>query len=481
MDPGHHITTRAAALSTGSAVRCPATDTGRDKLIPYPVMSANARETSQFVPSTLARPFRMVFVALTIRIAVSAAMVPEFLDSFRDHWHFGWEMGQIARSICQGHGFSSPFFDPSGATAMLPPAYPYLIAGCMKLFGGYTVASAMAILSLNSIFASVTVLPIYFLARRIFDERVAVIAGWTWVFFPYSIYLSGGRIYSDALTCLLASLLWLQTLRLRDSRATGDWLLWGALWGLAGLVSPALLGPLPFLAIWLCVQRRKAKLAWLLPGLLAVCAFLAVTAPWTVRNYRTFHRVIPLRDGFWMEVHVGYNGDTSDVTPDSAHPTTSPSEYALWQRLGEIGYMDAKKAEALAFITQHPRFAVWMTARHFVNTWTGFWSLEPNFLAKEPFHIPNIFLTTAITLLLLGGLRFAWSEEKGQDVFPLVLILVTYPLVYYVTHSSMDYRHPLDPIIVIMSSYCVLEWRRHLATKAAQRDALSVGITRPTP
>ena len=55
-------------------------------------------------------------------------MVPEFLDPYRDHWHFGWEMGRIARSIVEGHGFSSPFFDPSGPTAMLPPAYPYLVA-----------------------------------------------------------------------------------------------------------------------------------------------------------------------------------------------------------------------------------------------------------------------------------------------------------------------------------------------------------------
>ena len=42
-----------------------------------------------------------------------------------------------------------------------------------------------------------------------------------------------------------------------------------------------------------------------------------------------------------------YNGDTSDVTPDSAHPTTSPIEYAQWRRLGEIGFMDAKKVEAI--------------------------------------------------------------------------------------------------------------------------------------
>lgn len=407
--------------------------------------------------------YSMFFVALGIRIAVSAVMVPEFLDPYRDHWHFGWEMGRIARNICEGRGFSSPFFDPSGPTAMLPPAYPYLVALCMKLFGGFTVATTMAVLTLNSLFASLTVIPVYFLAKRVLDERTALVSGWTWAFFPYSIYLAGGRIYSDALTCLIAALLWLQTLRLKDSSTIRDWLVWGALWGAAGLVSPVLLGPLPFLAIWLAMKRSRAGRPWLLPGVLAACVLVAIVAPWTLRNYRAFHRFIPLRDGFWMEVHVGYNGDTSDVTPDSAHPTTSPVEYAEWRRLGEIGFMDAKKAQAIRYIDAHPGFFAWVTARHVLNMWTGFWSLDPTFLAGEPFHIPNTFFAAAMTLLLIGGLRYAYRNGRGEAVFPLLIILVTFPLVYYITHSSMDYRHPIDPIIVIMDCYWVLEWRRRKA------------------
>ena len=88
---------------------------------------------------------------------------------------------------------------------MLPPAYPYLVAMCMKLFGGFTVATTMAVLTLNSLFAALTVIPVYFLAKRVLDERTALVAGWAWAFFPYSIYLAGGRIYSDTLTCLIAT------------------------------------------------------------------------------------------------------------------------------------------------------------------------------------------------------------------------------------------------------------------------------------
>ena len=197
-----------------------------------------------------------------------------------------------------------------------------------------------------------------------------------------------------------------------------DWLVWGLLWGFAGLVSPVLLGPLPFLAIWLAVRRSRSGLAWFWPGVLAACVLLAVLAPWTIRNYRAFGRLIPLRDGFWMEVHVGNNGDTSDVTPDSAHPTTSPMEYAQWRRLGEIGFMDAKKTEALSFIREHPGFFAWVTVRHVVNMWTGFWSLDPKFLADEPFHIPNVFFATAMTLLAVGGLRYCVAGRQGSGGLP---------------------------------------------------------------
>lgn len=409
----------------------------------------------------------MFIVALSIRLLVSIVMFREHLDPTQGHWNFGWEMGLVARSIYEGHGFSSPLFDPSGPTAWMAPVYPYLIAGCMKLFGLYTAASALAILSLNSIFASITVLPVFFTARRIFGERTARLAGWMWVFFPYSIYLSAGRIWENTLTCMVASFIWLQTLRLVESRKNRDWILWGALWGAAALVSPAALGTLPFLGIWVVVRRHKAQRSWLLPAVASALVFVACIAPWTIRNYQTFHRFIPLRDNFWLEMHVGNNGDTSDVTPDSSHPSNNPAEYAQWKQLGELGYMDAKKVETKAFIREHPGFFAWVSLRRAAYVWTGFWSLDPKFLAGEPFHIPNVMFTTAITLLMLRGLRYARRRGKREAVLPIILVLITFPVVYYVSHPSMDYRHPLDPLIVSAVCYCVVEWLREREEKKA--------------
>src|SRR5579864_5623384 len=132
-------------------------------------------------------PWAMVAVALVVRLVVMAFAYSVQLDPARDHWVFGWETGRVARSIATGHGFSSPYSEPTGPTALIPPVYTYLLAGVFKVFGIYTTASALVSLTLNNLFSSLTCLPVFFIARRVFGNRVAVWAGWFWAFFPYSI------------------------------------------------------------------------------------------------------------------------------------------------------------------------------------------------------------------------------------------------------------------------------------------------------
>src|ERR1700751_3274818 len=91
-----------------------------------------------------------------------------------DHFEFGWEMGRVGRSIALGHGFSSPYNGDTGPTAWEPPLYPYLIGGVFKVFGIYTRASAWVLLSINSLFTTLTCIPIFFIAHRTFGERNAL-------------------------------------------------------------------------------------------------------------------------------------------------------------------------------------------------------------------------------------------------------------------------------------------------------------------
>ncbi len=43
-----------------------------------------------------------------------------------------------------------------------------------------------------------------------------------------------------------------------------------------------------------------------------------------------------------------------------------------------------------------------------------------------------------------------WCKEDRNLSIPYLITLIVFPLPYYLTHSSMDYRQPIEPEIVIL-------------------------------
>jgi hypothetical protein len=395
----------------------------------------------------------MVLVALVIRLVVMVFLLPEQLEPQRDHWHFGYETGRIARSIVQGRGFSSPLFEDTGPTAWMTPVYPYLVAGVFKIFGIYTKASAVVLLSLNAFMSALVCVLVFLIARVSFGERVAKWSGWAWAFCPYGIYFPVERIWETWLATLLLCLLFLITLNLENDHKFPDGIafgLWGLLWGLAGLTSPALLSVLPFLAGWVIYRRHRRSQRWFAANLVAAIAFVAIVSPWFIRNYEVFHRIIPFRDSMGLVLRLGTKGSTSYWGPYELGPWHNDREWNEFKRLGELGYMDKKKQQAVEFIRANPRWYVWTTMRRAFFLWTGYWSLDRAYLAEEPLDPPNILLCVTLTVLALLGLRRALRTDFS-GALPYALVLFSFPLIYYITSPEVYYRRPIDPFFVILA------------------------------
>jgi 4-amino-4-deoxy-L-arabinose transferase-like glycosyltransferase len=403
------------------------------------------------IRSVFRSPAAMVIVALALRLLVMAFVYKLQLDPARDYFAFGYETGRIARSIASGQGFSSPYPDPTGPTALMAPVYPYFLAGVFKLFGIYTAASALVILSLNDLFASLTCLPVFLIARRVFGLRVATRAGWAWVLFPYSIALSNLWVWETSLTTLLLTLLLWATLHLERSESYRAWIGYALLWGLAALTSPAVLSTLPFLGAWIWLRHWRRGRNCTGPALAASLVFLVSVAPWLWRNDRTFGRFVTFRDNFGLEFLVGNNDDAS--RPDSLHilPADNPVEMKKVETMGEPAYMEQKQHEAKEFVEHHTlRFAE-LTIRRFVNTWTGLWSLHPHW-SMDDSGLPYILWNSFLSLLAFAGVARAIRNERDGAI-PLVVLLAFFPAIYYITHPDIRYRHPIDPVIVIFIVY----------------------------
>jgi 4-amino-4-deoxy-L-arabinose transferase-like glycosyltransferase len=399
----------------------------------------------------------MVVVALVLRLIVMSFLYPERTDPYRDHWRLGGEAGRIARSIAEGEGFSNPLFGQTGPTAWLAPVFPYLLAGIFKIFGIYSKTSAIAALALDCLFSALTCIPIYFIAKKHFGEVTAAWAGWGWAFFPYAIFFSADFIWATTLTTLLMTLVFLSALYLENSSSVWPWVGFGALSGLGGLTDPVVMSVAPFLGAWAWYRLYKSGQRWLAPGLGAVLVVTLVVSPWFIRNYETFHKVIPFRSCLGLEVYFGNNQDSWHWGPPGYHPSDNENEWREYQQLGEIAYVNKKFHEGLAFIDSHRLLYVRQTLRRVVYLWTGYWSLSPRYLHEEPADPFNIVFCTGLTVLTLIGLRRAWRLDTAIAM-PYVIVFLFFPVIYYLTHPEDYYRRPIDPQYVVLAAYAVASW-----------------------
>jgi hypothetical protein len=65
-----------------------------------------------------------------------------------------------------------------------------------------------------------------------------------------------------------------------------------------------------------------------------------------------------------------------------------------------------------------------------------------------------IFGDSVFPLLSLMGILFAYREQNEAAV-PLASVMLFFPLIFYITHSSSRYRHAIDPVMVVLSVYAL--------------------------
>jgi 4-amino-4-deoxy-L-arabinose transferase-like glycosyltransferase len=365
---------------------------------------------------------------------------------------FGFEMGRIGRSLAQGQGFSNPFNETTGPTAWEPPLYPFLIASVFRIFGIYTRCSAIVLLTINSIFSALTCIPIFLIAKRCFDERVAVWTAWTWALLPSVIFWCTRWVWETSLAALLlATIFWL-TLNLEKKDGLKPWLQFGLLWGVAALTNTALLSFLPVSGLWAWYHRAKLGKRSLGQVILASLIFAACITPWLVRNYRMFGQFVFIRSNFGAELRLG-NGPGADGTwMDYLHPTKNVLEMRRYQELGEIAYVAERKREAVAYIREDdPRFAR-ISLRRLIYYWGGL--PKPSENPVVAIFRNSLFMASSV--LAFWGLGRALRKRKPAAWLFFWLVLC-YPLVYYFVFPHPRYRHPIEPELGILMLYVISE------------------------
>ena len=357
----------------------------------------------------------------------------------------------LAQSVAAGRGFTYEQGRETGTTQQYgrAPAYPLFLA--LIGAGNRTYESSPArVKAAQAVIGAAAVVLIGALAWRLAGPRAGAAAAWIAAVYPPLVWLCA-YVLSEALFCALALATVLLLDRAVDRRERGarHAVAAGVLCGIAILARPAMLFFLPLAAAWLLVQRRRAMAAAL------VVAAVFVVAPWTIRNYRTYGRVVLVASEggvtFWTGNHPLAHGEGDlAANPDlkiaeiefrARHPGLTP------EQLEPLYYRDA-----LHYIVRHP---VWWTGLLARKLFYTFVPIGPSYRLHS-----TLYATASIvSYLLLVPFALAGARAKGRSdaLFVLAAAAVFACVLFF---PQERFRIPvIDPTLIVCAALLAADRR----------------------
>ena len=245
-------------------------------------------------------------------------------------------------------------------------------------------------------------------------------------------------------------------LHLWGSPAGVAWSL-GVLWGILLLIGPNA-GSIWFVWIlcgaWLS-RRRGFPRAWL-PAAVVPVLFLT---PWVVRNQAVFHKLIPVRGNFGLELAVG-NNPCAKVSYQAnsgsgcfQHPYSSLTEAKKMAAMGEAEYNRMRMKEALAWIRGNFVQALGLWIKRAAYFWVPSLTEGGSDLAGSKRRWSALVINL-MTILTVPGLVLLWRTARSGAVI-CGIFLGVYPLIYYIVQFIERYRLPIMWVTFILASVAI--------------------------
>jgi 4-amino-4-deoxy-L-arabinose transferase-like glycosyltransferase len=274
-------------------------------------------------------------------------------------------------------------------------------------------------------------------------------AAWFLAVAPFEINFATRLIWDTSLSALLLAVVFLLTLRMKDAEGALRWSGYGIVWGLVALTNPSLLSflPIAFFWLWHCsASRRGSRLA------IAALTLALTLVPWTLRNHRTLHKFVPLRDNLAMELYLGNHDGAEGFAMTGDHPVWNGREMATYARQGEVTYVAGRMDVFKAFVREHPARFLQLTLRRVLI----FWAWGPSMGGGPPVPALRVSVRNSVYLLsslvTIAGLVLI-LRRRIRGAFLYAGLMALYPLVYCVTHNNPRYRHPIEPLMALLAAY----------------------------
>lgn len=378
--------------------------------------------------------FAIILFALTVRLAfVLTNNTLPVKDAL--------EYDQTALNLINGKGFCDEAKSPSAFT---PPFYPIFLASTYKVFGH----NYMIVRMIQAVLGSLLCLIIYAIATAIFSSNIGLVSSLIAAVYPAFTFFDYGPAYLITETLFMSLFCFSTLLLISSNMQPSPFLsaLSGFFLGLATLTRPVtLLIPLAVL-LWLLIFKasRKNLLKIFIPFLVV---FLLTLLPWTIRNYKIFHTLVPISTEGGINFYASHSPKARGLG-EGWRQALVEDEVLKKQGLNEAQRSRVFLKKGIDYLKDNPKKIPYLFFRNLMNFWDiscdayagGALRYNIAFVFLLPFSIGGMFLGLRARFRVLSSL--------------LVITIIYFSVLHGALHSAYRYRVVIEPFLIIFASFC---------------------------
>lgn len=372
------------------------------------------------------------------------------------------------------------------------PFYAYFLALIYKIFGHSYIIPRLV----QHLIGSFSCVLIYYLARRLFGRKVAVVAGLIAATYGIFLYFEG-ELLLDSLLVFFDLLLILLLLWAREVPKLSRWFVCGLVLGVSAITRPNILFFIPFVWLWMYWVFKNTKSFKKIAsygGLLLVGSILVI-CPVALRNLLAGGDSVLIASQGGINFYIGNNENADGVSAIFYHEHW---EYRDFQLAAEKETGRSLKPslvsnfyyrKGLNFFLERPSRALKLLAKKLYLFWSRF-EISNNQDIYFYKRYSSLIRVLPLGFWFIGPLGLTgmilslWSvrrskkaradkvADKKRNILLPVLFVFSYMITVVMFFVPARFRLPVIPFLIIFCSFALV-W---LVRRALKKDLASVRI-----
>lgn len=409
------------------------------------------------------RKYLILIIALSVIVRIIASIylgdgvvaLPGVTDQLSYH--------NLAIRVMDGYGFSFgepwwPLTAANAPTAHWSYLYTFFLVGVYSLFGVHAIAARL----IQSVIVGVLhPLLVYWIGRRLINEKVGLAGAFITAVYGYFIYYSATLMTEPFYITGILAVLYIAILWAQESSSQNKSMQFGLLLGFFAaatiLFRQLFLLVVPFILLWVGYVRWREKKPALWGIFFSLVVIGLVILPFTIYNYQRFDRFVLLNTNagfafFWGNLpQYGTEFEPIMNSESRNYFSVIPEKF---HGLDEASLDQALLKEGIGNVLSDPgRYLLLSLSR--IPSYFMFWpspdsGLISNITRMGSFGIFLPFMIYGMYLWFRNRIPQA-KLSITNSLSLLILFAAVYTFIHILTWTLVRYRLPVDAVMILFA------------------------------